>query len=468
MKLIRKRQARALAAAIAAGGALLAAAVAGGSAATASTASAGPEGTATLVYGTNYDYSTAAMFKNTNVGPLLRQLDPETLRWPGGTEADFFNWQTGKPTSKPKDYSFTLTDLYHAYKATGAIPIFDLNVLAPGNRTSTANQMKMLEHAQSIGLPVRYVEIGNELYGGGASGTFAKAFRNGAAYGRTVAIYVKALHQKFSGVQVAADAVLNPSTPREQSWNKQLLDTATGAGAPDALILHDYPGVTYNPFTQADVGPLFHNAYAGLSGLTSAVNSLGGKPVWLTEYNFRGPYVPPAKRKPNPVASTYAHELYEAEFALMLPRIQHLALADNFTAVGGGDMFASWMNPAHPTLTPGGQAIEMIDAAALGATGSVPINVPGAPVLPGGGAAVTGQAFTRTGGPTTALLVNLTASAQNVPLGPDIRDGAPYQQAAGVPTQNQADAGPLTDHTVRGQYLHLPAYSIVLVNATAG
>jgi hypothetical protein len=469
MRLMRKRRLGAFVISIAFGGSLLA----GAAAASPASASVGtiPGSTATpttLIYGTNWDYQTAALFRNANVDPLLQQLDPETLRWPGGTEADFFNWRKGEPTRKPKPYVFTLADLYHAYKATGAAPIFDLNVLSAANRTSTTNQMSMLERARSLGLPIKYVEIGNELYGGGRHGTFAQAFPNGKAYGKTVAIYVRALHQRFPGVRVAADALLDPSTSRDPQWNSQLLATATGAGAPDALILHDYPGVTYDPFTQADVGPLFHNAYAGISGLTSAVNSLGGKPVWLTEYNFRGPYVPAKKRQPNPVASSYAHELYEAEFALMLPRIQHLALADNFTAVGGGDTFASWMDPAHPELTPGGQAVEMIDAAAQGATGSTPITVPGAPTLPGGGAAVTGQAFTRTGGATTAVLVNLTGSAQNVPVGADISDGTPYRQAVGVPTAQQAAAGPLTNHTVSGNYLQLPAYSIVLVNTIAG
>jgi hypothetical protein len=470
MRLTPKRKLGAFVTSIACGGWLLAGASTASPAA-ASTAGAIPASTApstSLIYGTNWDYQTAALFQNANVDPLLKQLDPETLRWPGGTEADFFNWQKGKPTQKPKNYVFTLTDLYNAYKATGATPIFDLNVLKSANRRNTANQMRMLEHARRLGLPIKYVEIGNELYGGGAHGAFARAFPDGKAYGKTVAIYVKALHEKFPGVQVAADAVLTASTPREQDWNSQLLGTATGAGAPDALILHDYPGVTYDPFTQADVGPLFHNAYAGLSGLASAVNSLGGKPVWLTEYNFRGPYVPPAKRQLNPVASSYAHELYEAELALMLPRIRHLALADNFTAVGGGDTFASWMNPAHPELTPGGQAIEMIDAAAQGASGSNPITVPDAPTLPGGGAAVTGQAFTRAGGATTAVLVNLTGSAQNVPVGADISDGAPYEQAVGVPADQQAAATPLTNHTVSGRYLQLPAYSIVLVNTTVG
>jgi hypothetical protein len=347
MRLTSKRRAAGLIMALVAGGGLLAGSA---TASTAATGTASPAQFPVPVYGVNYDYAGAASFAAVNVGPLLKQLDPETLRYPGGTEADYFDWHTGQPTNGSSSYSFTLTDLYHAYQATGAPPIFDLNVLAAGNRLNTSDQVAMLTAAQNLGLPVKYVEIGNELYGGGATGAFAQAFPTGADYGKTVALYVQALHQHFKGVQVAADAVLNPApgNPREQQWNSQLLATATGAGAPDALILHDYPGVTYNPFTSADVPPLFANAYTGISGLASAVKSLDGKPVWLTEYNFRGPYVPPKKRKPNPVTNTYARELYVAEFALMLPPIPDLTLADYFTALEQGTVFGAWATPADP------------------------------------------------------------------------------------------------------------------------
>ena len=46
-----------------------------------------------------------------------------------------------------------------------------------------------------------------------------------------------------------------------------------------------------------------------------------------------------------------------AAFALMLPRISHLALADNWTAVADGPEFGAWNDPASPVLTPAGQAI---------------------------------------------------------------------------------------------------------------
>jgi hypothetical protein len=426
-------------------------------------ASSGPT---SPLFGVNYDYLGAAQFARTttNVDPLMSRLKPATVRWPGGTGADYFNWRTGKPTRDARNFSFTLEDLAAVHKATGAIPVFDLNVLAKPNRLDPANQLAMLRKAAGLGLPIKYVEIGNELYGGGR---FATAFPSGNAYGKTVAIYVKALHNDFHGVKVAADGCLHPFTKRQRYWNSQLLATAKGRGAPDAVILHDYPGAVYDPFTATDLGPLFHEAYTELHTLNTAVSSLGGKPVWLTEYNFRGPYQPRKHHgKKNPVQTSYARELYLAEFALMLPRIPHLAMADNWTALNG-NAFGAWIDPAEPKLSPGGQAIEMIDAAARGAKSSTAVVIPKAPTLPQGGAAITGQTFTGPSG-VTELLVNLTGNATTVPVAAGIPNGAHDQSTSGTPTAQQTVAHSLTPGSVTGGHVRLPAYSITLVNATAG
>ena len=414
-------------------------------------------------YGVNYDYTGASEFSHAAVDPLLVALRPGTLRWPGGTEADYYDWHTG--TTARHAYSFTLTNLRDACRAAGAAPVFDLDVLTPANRTDPTDQVRMLRAAKALELPITRVEIGNELYGGGA---FQQAFPDGTAYGRTVAAYVKALHEAFPGVQVAADAVLHGTTPRQQQWNAKMLAAATGSGAPDALIMHDYPGLTDDPFTPADLPALFVDASTAIAQLTAATGTVGGRPVWLTEYNFRGPYVPPPKRKPNPVVTSYAHELYEAYLALMLPRVRALALVDNWTAVADGPTFGAWTTPGKPVMSPGGQAVELIDTAARDATSTAVLTVPGVPTLPNGAPAVTGQVFSSPGHPATALLVNLTGTTQQVPAGGAVRAGVPYQRSAGTPTAQQTVAAPLTSGTVPAGSFPLPPYSITMVGTTTG
>jgi hypothetical protein len=123
-------------------------------------------------FGFNFDY---AGFKEYD-GDLparygqLAALLPGTLRYPGGTQANYFQWHLGYPvdppagqclTSRPGGgFAFTLSGLKTASTETRAPVIFDLNVM-----TSTlACQMAMLQQAHQLGLPVRYVELGNELY----------------------------------------------------------------------------------------------------------------------------------------------------------------------------------------------------------------------------------------------------------------------------------------------------------------
>lgn len=429
-------------------------------------------------YGVNYDLATSALFAgDKNEDSQLAALDPGTIRWPGGTEADFYNWKTGTvPHNKSK---FTLTDLYNAWVVTGptaatrATPMFDLNVLSDRAhpQQQMADQIAMLQAAEKLGLPVHYVELGNELYFPGPSGAFQKGFATGTDYGTTVGDYVTALHKDFPGVQVAADGVLHPAAnnPREDTWNAEMLSAAgTAGGSPDAVILHDYPGPSFKNLTSANLPSLFGGPYKAVSDITTAAKTLDDKPIWLTEYNL-DPWVNNHKGgggAPNPVQLTYAHELFLAELSLMLPRADHVSLADSWSTFGKTASLGDWANPPTGTLTPGGQAVQFVDTAGHGASSSETVTVPGAPTLPDGQPGATGQAFSGSGNGTTAVFVNLTDKALTVPVGTDVPAGAPYEQVSGNPTVQQTAAGTPNTGTVGGTELTLPAYSVTLVNAT--
>jgi hypothetical protein len=416
-------------------------------------------------YGVNFDLAGFETFAHTDVGRLLALLQPSTLRWPGGTEADFYNWHTGLDTEKPYRAPFTLQELAAACRASGAVPIFDLNVLTPANRANPADQVAMLEEAQRLGLPVRYVEVGNELYANGPG--FAQAYPDGSAYARTVSIYVQALHRAFPGVKVAADAVAIPQDPRQEAWDKELLEGATGAGAPDAYVLHFYPGLYLKHLSAGKLAELFANAESSVAELRKIASGLGGKPVWLTEYNFRGPYSVFRKKGVGPAELTPAHELYLAAFAAMLPRLRQLQLVDNWTAFADG-FYGAWVGPQSPGLAPGGQAVEMVDTAARGALASAPVLAPGAPALPGGMPGVVGQRFAGPSGRQTALVVNLTAERANLATTAWLKPGTPYEQVATNPLAAQAKAGTPARGVVGTAGLSLPPYSVTLVNASVG
>lgn len=415
-------------------------------------------------YGMNDDYDGAAEFSDDGnfIGQLV-QLGPGSLRWPGGTGADYFQWRTGKPSNSTLTYNFTLQDLYAQYKATNATPIFDLNVLTEANRTDPSDQIQMLQQAQSLGLPIKYVEIGNELYFDGPSGDFANAFATGTDYGKTVGIYTSALHQAFPGVQVSADGVLHPTNDRESNWNSLMMTAAGQSGvAPDAVTLHDYPGPNIDGFTGTpdQLSSLFEGPYKAISDFNGAADSaaLAGKPLWITEYN-----IATAQHQPNPEQLTYAHELYLAALGMMLPRVNDAALVDNWSAFANGAGLGAWDDPSDPTLTPDGQAVKFVDRAAHLRQASTPITFPGAPTLPNGDPEIIGQAFTSSGQTPHAVIVNLSSSDWQVPVGGDIATGVAYKQVTGTPRDAESAAPTPTTGTVGTTTLDLPAYSVTQI-----
>src|SRR6516162_7036493 len=62
----------------------------------------------TAYYGVNYDYQTVAPFMNDQNRPSqVAALAPGTIRWPGGVEANSFDWQSGQPASPaPNGFRF--------------------------------------------------------------------------------------------------------------------------------------------------------------------------------------------------------------------------------------------------------------------------------------------------------------------------------------------------------------------------
>ena len=411
-------------------------------------------------YGVNFDLAGFVPFAKDNPDTILVVLEPSTIRWPGGTEANFYDWHTGLDTRKPAKVAFTLKDLEKACQTTGAVPIFDLNVLSSDNATNPSDQIAMLKAAQQLGLPIDYVEIGNELYSN-APGVPQK-FPNGYSYAKTVSIYVRALHKAFPGVKVAADAIPFPEDKREMSWDTQLLAKATGDGAPDAYVVHFYPGLYQKPFNSSDLPALFENIYNSITELSNAVQKLGGKPVWLTEYNMRGPYQIFRKKGVSPAEYDYAHELYLAAFAAMLPRVHGLALVDSWTALADG-FYGAWQNPSAPYLTDAGEAIEMVDSVAKGATMAQPIKVAQAVKLPDGDPGVVGERFIQPDQSSSSILINLTSKRVSVATKGWISPGSYYEQVSGDPTVAEPVAPFPTMGFPGNSGFSLPPYSITAV-----
>src|SRR5713101_1105628 len=96
---------------------------------------------------------------NPDVVNAAVQFKPGTLRYPGGTVANFWDWQNGwflpgAPSSflnAPRSI-YRLQELQIAVQATGAIPIYVLNMLT----SDLSTQIDMLSTAHIMGLPVQF------------------------------------------------------------------------------------------------------------------------------------------------------------------------------------------------------------------------------------------------------------------------------------------------------------------------
>ncbi|RMI34272.1 hypothetical protein [Nocardia stercoris] len=269
----------------------------------------------------------------------LAAVGPGLLRVQGGTTSQWLDWRTGLFTEgdgggfagrndgRPP---ILLGDWAELARKTGATPIFDLNVL----NSTVDDQLDMLRAAQRLGMPVRYVELGNELWV--PMSPYSSAFPTGADYGRAVNDWIAAIRQEFPQARIAvAAAVAGPSMsllgPRYADWNAGLYATVRDA---DAVVFHPYWIV--DPIA-ADLSSTAAGGVAAWNDL--AQHSIADVPaeldVWITEYNQMGKEATaPLDRLPAP-PQTWAVGLSVAAFTLRALAEPRLRLAVLHCALNG-------------------------------------------------------------------------------------------------------------------------------------
>jgi hypothetical protein len=217
------------------------------------------------------------------------------LRIPGGTTSQWLDWHTGKfiehpgsPFSAvdPSRPAITMADWARIVRATGATPLWDLNVLT----SDLGDQMAMLRQARRLGLPVRYIELGNELWDPRVP--YPARFATGAAYGAAMNPWIRALKRHFPTAKIAVSGAdeTAPSTltalggARFSSWNAGLLSTVRGE---NAIAIHPYWGLPDQATPGSDVPSTLvagqdHWRLFSRQTLSKLPAHL---PVWLTEWN---------------------------------------------------------------------------------------------------------------------------------------------------------------------------------------
>jgi hypothetical protein len=419
-------------------------------------------------------------------------LRPQALRVFGGTTANYWDWRAGgfvRSRSLPGSLRaarahvhVTLADWARVVQAAHATPVFDLNLY-----TSTlGSQLAMLGAAEKLGMPITYVELGNELY----LPAYANRFRDGGTYGRLATRWAAAVKRQFPRAKVAAVAFAGPDSntnkidAREVGWNPGLLGTLRGV---DALTFHAY----FTSGLAADASlssPVAAEAmlsaparrWAPLSVLIARLPP--GTDAWVTEWNLfdRGA----------PVHGTWAQGLGVAAFGLDLVTAPRVEQADYHSLVssapfgalfGDGDGLA--LGPGHgsvlfqrvssqPPRTPrfglsgGGVAMQALLGALSGARSARPLSFTSAdPRFASSGVGLVRGAMFAGASNAGAVVANLSAHPVALAL-PPVLSRLPYRQRWAPPGTLVTGVGSLRLREGKtSASLMLEAFSLTRVGA---
>lgn len=400
-------------------------------------------------------------------------LKPGTLRYPGGTVANYWDWQSGwfVPAAPggflnaPRS-TYRLQELLIAVRATGAIPIYVLNMLTSDLNT----QLEMLQTAKSMGLPVQLVELGNEFYLS-TPGDYVTKFPGGSDYGKQATSWISAIRAAFPDAKIAVVGgvpVTNSSNdPRKANWNQELVQNLQGA---DALTLHPYVPIPQGTVTQgassANVSNLEDIVSARWQQFENVLQSFPpNMKVWFTEYNL----VDAA----NQVFHTWIHGILVAEMSLNFLAEDRSELACYYDMIGKTGSEAIFYdrqsqgadNSPLPqfALTAAGLAMRLLADTMQGMTSARQISFSTGSASGGGGISpspLQGWIFTD-GTNQRGFIINSSSASFTWTTPSAFALGTRFQQLTGDPFKIITGPDSLTANSgMLGIQLVLPSYSV--------
>ncbi len=441
------------------------------------------------------------------------------LRFPAGTEVNWWNWQSGwvdpateKQAAMPPFIQqmlmsgnvgiYQLADLATAVQRTGVTPIFLLNMMTD----SLSSAETELKTAEMLNLPVRYIELGNEFYL--TYPGYLQRYPTIADYASEAATWTQQLHQDFPEAQIAIVGYNNTvmpqgASPRQLDWNDQVTEAVPLA---DALTLHMYlpplNTISNTPDTFADAMLEQYHSLAATDGpanligealqIQSALSAVDvyQKPLWITEFGLMSNT---QQQYANADSDTWASALLVAAILNAFLSDPRVSLSDfcNFEQANQNAFLTSTVFGSNNALndlpidaslkqslstTPGaltaeGQVLSVFGQAMQGATLAIPIDFatnPSVSSSSGDYPALFGWIFDTPEGQEQGLVVNLSGQ----PLSINTTAFSDFNHPSFSTLQN-APTFYITGNTAfmqnkgpLGATLNLPAYSITKVSST--
>jgi hypothetical protein len=233
-----------------------------------------PPQIATTLYGFNGVMAASARpFSNTSVLNAIGMFEGSTImRYPGGNVANSFNWVTGKDDDGSGTAN-TLADIAALHSSGGYDILFVPNMLTK----TLQNQLDMLAAANALGIPIKFVELGNEFNNinnpGHAVFPLPQNYADEAEIWRDA---IKAIYPDCFVIMIGE----NRSWSGGEDWNSIIL-----AKNPDGISWHESP----------NVGQFSNNGIANIAQLDAVIMAdfvskgmsvIKSVPICVTETNY--------------------------------------------------------------------------------------------------------------------------------------------------------------------------------------
>jgi len=237
-----------------------------------------------------FGFGNELVLQSTNdskVAAALKGSGGTITRYPGGTPSDYWKWDQGwiSPNSPCSESMKCTTGNYPERQTTPAQWRSFLDKSAITDSVLDLCQMTcnltyelagLRAHA-AAGTPIKFVELGNEMYDSTRADVMAK-YPQPRDYADAMLPWIDAIKKEWPEAQVAlvGERWNEYHNPREDAWNEQVLQSSAGAKA-DAATLHIYCGWRMPALMPTSLATLL-----SLRRVLSATATTSGKPSLAT------------------------------------------------------------------------------------------------------------------------------------------------------------------------------------------
>lgn len=257
-------------------------------------------------------------------------LYPEVLRFPGGTNSNHWDWQTGwfVPAYQPSGPSLTIRadEFKPALQGCNSEGLYVVNL----ETSNIQYEMDGLRHTDSLGLNPNLFELGNEHNLNGGS-QYPLQLMTPSYYAQLAKIYYDSIMAQFPTAKIC---VVGGNTPSIAGWNDTILAYIPSI---NAFAFHVYLNANnadlafnVNRALAVPFGPQSNNQSL-VYRYNYAMGSLPtGKEIWVTEFNLLE--MPPAST--TVIAQTWTHALYNTAMCNFFLSQSNISMILNHTLAG--------------------------------------------------------------------------------------------------------------------------------------